>query len=223
MAFAAACYDDCIADLDEQIGKLIDQLDKRGDLEHTWLIITSDHGESFGEHPGYFCHGMSLFDTEVHVPLLIIPPGGSETKKTVNEPVSLRDMAATIVDLAGQKAGSPFPGFSLSRIWNRPSTVATAQPPTASPSLAEVAPDPRKQDEGGSPRQLFPQAAIKDSEWSYIRREGDVRERLFHFREDSKEQRDLAVDPSAQTILQRKREELEGLTGGPLMPGRLNK
>ena len=36
----------------------------------TWLILASDHGESFGEHAGVFCHGSSLYDTELHVPLL---------------------------------------------------------------------------------------------------------------------------------------------------------
>ena len=50
IAFAADAYDDCIADLDEQLGKLVDELDRRGILEQTWLIIASDHGESFGEH-----------------------------------------------------------------------------------------------------------------------------------------------------------------------------
>ena len=110
VAFAADAYDDCIADLDEQLGKLVDELDRRGILEQTWLIITSDHGESFGEHAGIFCHGTSLYETELHVPLLIIPPGGSATKQAVKETVSLRDLAATIVDVAGLEAGSPFPG-----------------------------------------------------------------------------------------------------------------
>ena len=65
VAFASDAYDDCIADLDEQVGKLIDTLDRRGVLEQTWLIVVSDHGESFGEHSKIFCHGTSLFDTEV--------------------------------------------------------------------------------------------------------------------------------------------------------------
>ena len=80
LAFAADAYDDCIADLDEQLGSLFDELNMRGVLERTWLIITSDHGESFGEHAGVFCHGSSLYQTELHVPLLIIPPGGSATE-----------------------------------------------------------------------------------------------------------------------------------------------
>ena len=77
VAFAAAAYDDCIADLDEQLGKLFDELSQSGVLDRTWLIVTADHGESFGEHAGIFCHGTSLYDTEVHVPLLVISPGGA--------------------------------------------------------------------------------------------------------------------------------------------------
>jgi arylsulfatase A-like enzyme len=220
VAFAAASYDECIADLDEQIGKLIDQLDKRGDLEHTWLIITSDHGESFGEHPGYFGHGSSLYDTELHVPFLVIPPGGSATKQTFKEPVSLRDVAATIVDVAGQQAGAPFPGVSLARFWKPRGPEAVARHPSVSESLAEVVPEPRNHKDRDLRRQRFPQAAVKDSEWSYIRREGDDRDKLFHLREDPNEQNDRAGDPSAQTMLERKRAELERLTGGALAPGR---
>ena len=101
LPFVVDSYDDCIADLDEQIGRLLDKLRKRGVLDRTWLIIASDHGESFGEHAGVFCHGTSLYQTELHVPLLIVPPGGAAAKQIVTETVSLRDLAATIVDVLG--------------------------------------------------------------------------------------------------------------------------
>ena len=74
IALARDAYDDCVADLDEQLGRLIDELERRGVLDRTWVIITADHGESFGEHPGVFRHGTSLYQTELHVPLVIIPP-----------------------------------------------------------------------------------------------------------------------------------------------------
>jgi arylsulfatase A-like enzyme len=222
--FAAAAYDDCIADLDEQLGILVDELNRRGNLERTWLIVTADHGESFGEHAGIFCHGMTLYDTELHVPLIIVPPGGSATKRVVKEAVCLRDLAATIVDLAGQSAGSPFPGESLARIWTQPGTapIGTA---SASPSLAEVVPtDPHKGDYWGDSRQqLSPLAAIKEEEWSYIRRVGDSREQLFHLSEDANEQRDLVADPSARTTLERMRAALDHLSGGPLLPERFGR
>jgi arylsulfatase A-like enzyme len=224
VAFAVDAYDDCIADLDEQLGKLVDELERRGILEQTWLIITSDHGESFGEHAGVFCHGTSLYETELHVPLLVIPPGKGTGKQVVKETVSLRDLAATIVDVAGVGADAPFPGASLARFWKPPSQAAPILAPPVSPALAEVVPnDPRNRDSSGAFRQLAPLAAVKDIDWSYIRREGDVREELFRLSEDPKEQRDLARDPSSGATLRRMRAALSTLTAGPLLPRRFSR
>ena len=50
LLMARDCYDDCIAYLDEQLGRLLDELDRQGLLADTDVIITSDHGEAFGEH-----------------------------------------------------------------------------------------------------------------------------------------------------------------------------
>jgi arylsulfatase A-like enzyme len=221
VAFAVDAYDDCIADLDEQLGTLIDELDRRGVLGKTWLVITSDHGESFGEHPGIFSHGLSLYETELHVPLLIIPPGGTRAKEIVKESVSLSDLAMTVVEFTGQQSESPFPGVSLSRFWK------THKPPTpgrsllASPPLAEVVPnDPHQRDYWGLPRQLSPLASVKQGEWSYIRRQADGQEELFRLPDDPKEQRNLASDPSAQDTLARMRADLDHVTAGPLSPER---
>jgi arylsulfatase A-like enzyme len=224
VAFALDAYDDCIADLDEQLGKLIDELDRRGVLEKTWLIVASDHGESFGEHPGIFIHGGSLYDTELHVPLLFIPPGSHEPKKKVSEPVSLRDLAATIVELTGSASSSPFPGNSLTRFWNDGSSSVPPKGSSFASTLAEVVPNiPSKRDYWGLPQQRPPQGAVKDGEWSYIRQEEDVHEQLFHLREDAKEMRDRAGDPAAQPILEQMRAALDRLTGGPLLPQRFNR
>jgi len=224
VAFAADAYNDCIADLDERLGKLVDELGRRGILEETWLIIASDHGESFGEHKGYFCHGTSLYDTELHVPLLIIPPGKRAAKLVIKEAVSLRDLAATIVDVVGQESGSPFPGVSLGRFWKQDSPAASIQPALTSQALGEVVPtNPDKRDESGLPTQLPPLGAVKEKDWSYIRREGRVREELFHLSADANELHNLADDPSAQTILRQMRAALDRLTGGPLLPERFSR
>ncbi len=224
VAHATTAYDDCIADLDEQLGNLVDLLDRGGMLERTWLIITADHGDSFGEHPGVFCHGGSLYETELHVPLLVIPPGGSATKQAVTEVVSLRDLAATIVDVLGQEAGSPFPGESLARFWKRPGPVAPIAPPSASPALAELIPHNALEcDYFGVPKRQYPLRAVWEKDWKYIRRADDVREELFHLSEDAKEQRNLAGDPSARTTLERMRAALDRLTRKPLVPERLSK
>ncbi len=118
IAFALDGYDDCVAELDEQLGRLIDELSRRAVLERTWVLITSDHGESFGEKPGVFWHGTSLYQTQLHVPMVIIPPAGGPSPRVVTEPASLRDLPATIVDLLGFSSASPFPGNSLARFWD---------------------------------------------------------------------------------------------------------
>jgi arylsulfatase A-like enzyme len=221
--FAVNAYDECVADLDEQLGVLFDELKRQGILEHTWLIVTADHGESFGEHAGVFCHGTSLYQTEVHVPLLIVPPGAIGTKKVVTETVSLRDMAATIVDVLGMTAGSPFPGDSLARHWKKHLPAPDLGGAPTDQGLAEVVPnDPLNRDPSGLPKKTWPLGGLAEGEWSYIRREGDVREELFHLRNDGKEQRNLADDPDARPALDRMRSQLKKLTAGPLTPERFN-
>ncbi len=217
-------YDDCIADLDEQLGMLLDELVRRGILQETWLIITSDHGESFGEHTGVFCHGTSLYQTELHVPLLSVPPGDNTTKQVIKETVSLRDLAATIVDVLGMEAHSPFPGSSLARLWKGTSPMAPPPYPSSDPVLAEVVPgDVLHRDPYGLPKKTWPLGALSDGKWAYIRRESDGREELFDLRQDAKEQRSLDRNSAAQPVLERMRTALDRLTAGPLLPQRFNR
>jgi hypothetical protein len=102
--------------------------------------------------------------------------------------------------------------------------VVSTEPASALSALAEVVPlaGPSTRDYWGWAQQLPPLGAVKDKDWSYIRREGQIREELFHLSEDAKEQRNLAGDPSAHTILGKMRTALDRLTGGPLVPERFN-
>ncbi len=126
-------YESCIASLDRQIGRLFDELGRRGLRENTLIIVTSDHGEHFKEH-GFLGHGLSLYRRELHVPLLIFTPTASPAGQRVAEPVSLRDLPATILDLLGLEGPSPFPGRSLARFW----TEGPGSRPGPDPILAEV-------------------------------------------------------------------------------------
>jgi arylsulfatase A-like enzyme len=221
VAFACSSYDDCVADLDEQIGRLFDELEGRGELEHTWVIIVADHGESFGEHPGVFGHGTSLYQTELHVPLVVIPPAASAPKQIVAETVSLRDLAATIVDLPGLNESSPFPGDSLARYWNGKSATERALLSPSQQALAEVVPnEAMNHDPSPLPEKGWPLAALIEGGRTYIRRGGDVREELFHLLKDGGEQHNLAADPAARSTLERMRAALDRLTAGPLTPRR---
>ena len=220
IALARDAYEDCIADLDEQLGRLIDELERRGVLDRTWVIVAADHGESFGEHPGVFRHGSSLYQTEVHVPLVIIPPVASRSQRVVTETVSLRDLPSTIVDVLGLKADAPFPGESLARFWNGPSALP-AQRASNGQALAEVVPlDIFNPDPAQLRGPRWPLAALVAEGWTYIRREGDVREELFRLDADPRETRNLARDPSKQLTVEGMRAVLGRLTNGPLTPDR---
>ena len=124
-----------MANLDEHLGRLIDELERRRVLERTWVIVTADHGESFGENPGVFWHGTSLYQAQLHVPLVIVPPAGGPSPRVVTETVSLRDIAATIAGLVGLDGDCPFPGGSLSRFWDDPSRAQAKLPVVAQIAL----------------------------------------------------------------------------------------
>src|SRR4051812_12619024 len=93
-------YDDSIAYLDRRLGALLDELGRRGVLDDTIVVVTSDHGEHLGDHLLFF-HGCSLYRQAVEVPLVIVDPGTTPAGRVVDSPVSLRDLPATVVGLLG--------------------------------------------------------------------------------------------------------------------------
>ncbi len=130
---ARDCYDDCIAFIDEHVGQLMDELHGQGLLDNTLVIVTADHGESFGDH-GLYLHGTSLYLDETAVPLVILSPD-APAGRVVDQPVSLRDLPATVVDQLGLTAGSPFPGRSLAAYWS----LTRGAHPDITPVLSEHA------------------------------------------------------------------------------------
>jgi hypothetical protein len=97
-AMVRAYYDAEVETLDQEIGALMSLLAERTSRD-TWLILTSDHGEELFEHGG-FEHGHSLHEEVLRVPLLLRPPG-KPIGDPVESPVSLLDIAPTLLDLAG--------------------------------------------------------------------------------------------------------------------------
>lgn len=164
-------YDGGIAYADSILGALVDRLRARGELDRTILIVTSDHGEQWGEH-GMLDHGNALYRTVLHVPLIIRAPGRAPAGLRVESVVSLRDLAATIAEQAG--APGRLPGQSLSSVWTIGDTGGV------SPAIAEVEPSinpgPRNRTRKGAMK-----AAI-DARWYYILN-GDGSEELFAWRD----------------------------------------
>lgn len=122
-------YDAAIARLDHEVGRVLDELERRGTLDRTVVVIASDHGELFGEH-GLRGHAHALYLPLLHVPLMIRYPAKVPAGARVTTPVSLRDIPATLLDLAGITSAT-IPGVSLARTWTpaddgAPSTVFAA-------------------------------------------------------------------------------------------------
>jgi len=103
-------YDAEVTFTDQHIGKLLDFIATQSWASRTVIIVTSDHGEEFGEH-NMTRHGFEVWDTLVHVPLMILAPGASP--RHIEVPRSAVDLAPTILDLFGVAAEPSFEGKSL--------------------------------------------------------------------------------------------------------------
>jgi len=123
-------YRGSIRYLDDQVDALFRDLERRGMLDNTIIIVTSDHGEQFGEHDQW-AHANSLYRQVLHVPLVVIYPKGVPAGVRVSRQVTGRDIPATVLDLLAVPRDSAIGGTSLAALW-RDSTAR------ASDVVAEV-------------------------------------------------------------------------------------
>ncbi len=197
-------YDGSISYLDYEVGSLLVELERRGRLRNTIVAITSDHGEHLGEH-GLFEHGHSLYFPVLHVPLLLYAPGIVPSGITVAGPVSLRDLPATLLELASVPRPAGFPGTSLAERWG------TGPQQLRSVALSEV-------------RAVFnfppwiplsrgDMQSVVDGDLHYILN-GDKREELYNFVRDPGEEHNLVQHPEHETDLIMFRRSLDSL--GPM-------
>lgn len=96
-------YDAAIDYMDDQIGRLIEFLEKRGELEETIIVIAADHGEHLGER-GFSGHMLSVSEELVSIPLVIADPDGNAG--VVEQPVELRSLYDYLPRAAGVKSDS---------------------------------------------------------------------------------------------------------------------
>jgi arylsulfatase A-like enzyme len=189
-------YDSCIAYIDHEIGLVLDDLERRGLLENTVVVIASDHGDQFGEH-GLLSHRNSLYMPLVRVPLILLGATGAPGGIRVTEPVSLRDVPATALGLLDLDAGA-LGGHSLVPLI-RPEPVA-----------AEVSPIRMELDAydaalESDPVHRGPMRGAVDGTWHYIRN-GDGSEELYDFVSDPAESHNRAGDPALAEVIGKLRE-----------------
>jgi arylsulfatase A-like enzyme len=167
------------------------------------VIVTSDHGEHLGDHLLFF-HGCSLYRQLVQVPLVIVDPKGA-AGRIIAEPVSLRDLPATVVDLLGLGPDAPFPGRSLAGFSGRLPQAAT---PPAEPLLMETTKPQFLTNQGREPAAKGPMKSLIAAGMHYIR-DGEGLEELYVLQSDPKELTNFAAAPTAQAPLERFRNTLQ--------------
>ena len=179
--------------VDERIGEILAALEACGMAEDTVVIFTSDHGDFLGEHGLFF--KMSFRERAARVPLVVHAPGRFAARR-VSEPVSLADLAPTIVDLArpglSQELAQAVDGRSLVPLLEgapeSPDTVLVGE------YLAESA--------------LAPMVMVRRGGWKLISTPSDP-DQLFDLEADPLELVNLADAPQHAGVLGELREEVE--------------
>jgi tetratricopeptide (TPR) repeat protein len=193
-------YDAKIASADDLVGRLVAFLKKHGLYNGGILVLTSDHGESLGDH-GEAGHGLFLYEAAVRTPLIIKLPrrdgGGRHSTALVQQ----TDIAPTILDLVGAPTPSGLAGRSLRRLLDSATTTI---------------PDRQVYAESLAPRDLFGWSEIRsltDGRYRYIQ---SRRPELYDLAQDPKERVNL-IDTDAATAEQM-RTALEAMAGRSPMP-----
>lgn len=96
---------------DGELGKFISFLKEKGLYDNSLIVVAADHGEGLGEH-GESEHGLFLYETTIHVPLIIRAPRPF-ARKTISETVQLVDVAPTVFDLLAIPSPRQWQGRSL--------------------------------------------------------------------------------------------------------------
>ncbi len=200
----ATGYHEGILLADRALGRVLAEMERRGALENTIVIVASDHGEQLGEH-GLYNHNNSLYLPLLHVPLLVLDPREEPAVRRVGEVVTLKDMAATVLDLAGVDAqAAGIGGRSLAPFWR-----GGGDPGTVFAVL----------DRGGEQPAWYPVEwgpsiySLTDSAYHYLFN-GDGTEELYDFRSDPGELKNLAGSQDARPVLGRFRTTLSTMVSG---------
>ena len=197
-------YDRSLAFLDDALGRLFDELQRRGTLDETVVIITSDHGEHLGEQ-GFMRHGTTLYMPVLHVPLIVRFPPAVPGGLRVEAPVTLRDIPATVLDLIGAN-DNELAGKTLASRWLEPGRAG-------SPVYSEVR-------EALRIPTRYPNAkadlySLLDGQHHYIRSSDDTEE-LYLYSEDPHQSRNMAAEGAAEAVLAGLRADLRRQLGGEL-------
>jgi arylsulfatase A-like enzyme len=109
-----ARYDLEVEYMDSQVGRLVRGLEAGSILKDAVVLFAADHGESMGEHGFYFQHGSSLYESQIHIPLILF--GSGIDARVEESPISSVDVMPTVLEMAGVSQPRGIQGTSLVRL-----------------------------------------------------------------------------------------------------------
>jgi arylsulfatase A-like enzyme len=182
----AELYDAELSELDRDVGGFLDRID----LGRTAVVLTSDHGEAFGEGTKPLYEHADMLDCQTRVPLLVRPPGGT-AEQVVDAPVNGIDVAPTLLALAGL----PIPPGMLGRNLLEPL-------PADHPLLVE---------DRDHPGRHYMKLALWDGPWKLVRFRlpPDCEWHLYDARTDPQDLHDLAAQ--RPEVVERLRQRMDAL------------
>lgn len=195
-----AAYDRAMAGVDAEIGRVLGALQERGLLENTLIILTSDHGESFGEQSGDHDpdgHGTSLYPEQSAVPLFLIYPPKVPGGMVLSQEVSIIQIPSTVMGLLGVEQTA----------FRRDPLPLDSQPSATSERVAFIG----LQD--WSSGYLIGEG-VAQGRWLYVRTPRDTDalrkgEQLFRLADDPRANVDLSSREEAQAQLEIMRNRLD--------------
>lgn len=206
---AIDAYDNGVRYVDEHIQQLMDSLEAQGLAGNTLVIITSDHGESLGQHH-LENHGRALYWELIHVPLIIYYPGHVPAGVKIERPVTNAAIPATVLDLVGGDE-SRFPAPPLSVLWKTPAAETGWPDP-----LAELAQNKYPGQHDREADQLVPTASsgamrsIVSEKWHLIVHEAQG-DQLYDWTRDPGEANNQVDTVEGKAAAGHLRAELENL------------
>jgi arylsulfatase A-like enzyme len=179
--------------MDKALGDLLEGLRKRGILDETLVVVIADHGETFWEHADLWNHGLAVYQTTVHVPLIFCFPDGRQAGHRISTPVSTIDVVPTLCEILGLEVPTRCEGMSLvsaleGGTLNRGPVFAEATQPW-------VAERPGVWANAGKAR------CVRSGRWKYVVSPYNSIEELFDLDVDPGEQRNLLEGTPSPQIL----------------------
>ena len=204
-------YAACVRFVDEQVGRVLDALDKTGRSDDTIVVFTADHGDMAGGHGMFWKSTTAFYDEVARIPLLISYPRAITPGRS-NLAASLVDIMPTLLDLVGQPIPEGVQGHNLAPYLLGQRDPASAPPYRFSERVAPNVEHTRRVAPGT--RGSF---MIRGEGWKYIRYP-DGEEFLYNLAEDPGETKSLATQPSfsdQKNLLKRELDTWLAKTGYP--------